>query len=150
MKSAQAGAVSTNCSPGPPWVTWLSTCPTNHRTGHWAHQPELHHAFYRRAKNVRAGKCWYVVVMNTMNTIIKWKLRAKINYTRLFNSINWCNSQGMMRSEIFHTFQCTVMTKLFLAEWQHITLLFWSQKNCGIHSFPTMCHNLLVQFAKVV
>ena len=37
----------------------------------------------------------------------------------------------MMRSEIFHTFQCTVMIKLFLAVWHHIIPLFLvSKKLC--------------------
>ena len=34
----------------------------------------------------------------------------------------------MMRSEIFHTFQCTVMKKIFWAVWQHITPLFLVSK----------------------
>ena len=59
-------------------------------------------------------------------------------------------SSGKMRSEIFPTFQCTVMIKLILAVWQHMTPLFLVLKNCVIQSFTTMCHNLLVKVDKVV
>ena len=60
------------------------------------------------------------------------------------------STQVRTRSEIFHTFQCTGLTKLIMALWLHIPPLSWSQENCVIHSFTTMCHNLLVKVAKVV
>ena len=45
----------------------------------------------------------------------------------------------MTRSEILATIQCTVIIKLIMALWQHITTFNWSQNNCVDHSFLPMC-----------
>ena len=59
-------------------------------------------------------------------------------------------AEDKTRSEISHTFQCMVLTK-YIWHYDYIyPPLSWSQKNCVIHSFTNMCHNLLVKVAKVV
>ena len=59
----------------------------------------------------------------------------KLNHAFVKKELQNYENKTKMRSEIFHTFQCTVMTKLFLAEGQHITPLFLVSKVVGFIAF---------------